>query len=278
MPPGFTARAVKTKGPNFSHPPPGRPGQLSPRSSNTSMPSDSDSDSESSDSDAEPAPRRAGSLSPTHHHTASSPPPPVQARFGRTVHNPALVIEELSDFRDSDYELPGIIRPVAIEDAESDHGQSRSRRPPEGYLKVVKGMGELNCGGFSDDSDIDFDESEYQEFLRKSRAAKRHRRMTAGSIGKRTITESLGSDSDHEDLNKPYLSVEEAGSSARRLRRKIGNRHSLQFHDPPPGIAELDEPNSSEDEMLVSEALARELPYYEYSVMEIDSPQSPHNF
>lgn len=188
------------------------------------------------------------------------------------MHNPALVIEELSDFRDSDNERPDVIRPTAIEDAESDRSRSRPRHPPEGYQRVVRGISNLNCSDSSEESDFDFDEVEHQEFLRKSREAKRHKRMTSGSIGKRSITESLGGDSDHEDLNKPFLSAEEAGSSARRLRRKIGNRHSLQFQDPPPGIEELDEPESSEDEYLISEALARELPYYEYSVMQIDSP------
>ncbi|KAK0611498.1 hypothetical protein B0T14DRAFT_540583 [Immersiella caudata] len=263
MAPGFTARAVKTKGPNFSHAQPGRPGQLSPRSSNTSLPSDSDSDDDA-------PPSRSGSLSPGHR--AAPTPPSRRIRTGRTVHNPALVIEELSDFRDSDNELPGIIRPTAIEDAESDRSRSRPRQLPEAFVRKIN---DLNCDSSSDDSVLDFEEADYQEFLRRSREAKRRKRMTSGSIGKRTITESLGSDSDHEDLNKPFLSVEEAGSSARRLRRKsnkFGNRHSLQFQDPPPGIEELDEPESSEDEYLISEALARELPYYEYSVMEVDSP------
>ena len=98
--------------------------------------------------------------------------------------------------------------------------------------------------------------------------------MTSGSIGKRTISESIGSDSDREDV-LPFLEVNEVGSSARRLRRKVGDRRSLQFQDPPPPrIEELEEPPTSEDEMLDGETLARELPYYtlEYISMEIDSP------
>jgi len=257
---GLTARAVGAKAPNFSHVRPARPEQLSPRSSTNSLESDSESD------DAPPS--RLGSLSPEQR--AAPAPSPQRIRSGRTVRNPALVIEELSDFRDSDNERPGVIRPTAIEDAESDRSRSRNRYPPESYQKVVRGIGNLNCSDSSDYSD--FDEAEHQEFLRKQREAKRRKRMTSGSIGKRTITESLGSESDHEDLSKPFLSAEEAGSTARRLRRRIGNRHSLQFQDPPPGIEELDEPESSEDEYLISEALARELPYYEYSVMQIDSP------
>ncbi|KAK0649386.1 hypothetical protein B0T16DRAFT_389445 [Cercophora newfieldiana] len=269
MAPGLTARAVKKKGPDFGHAhgQAGRPGQLSPRSSNTSLPSDSESDNDN----APPSP--SGSLSPGHRAAPTPTPPPMRTRPERTVHNPAFVIEELSDFRDSDNERPGVIRPTAIEDAESDHGRSRPRRPFEGYNRVVSGMRDLNCIDSSDESDLDFSEAGHQEFLRQRREAKKLKRMTSGSIGKRSIKESLGDDSDHEDINEPFLSIEEAGSSARRLRRKsnkFGNRHSLQFMDPPPNIEELDEPGPSEDEYLIGETLAKELPYYEF--MQIDSP------
>lgn len=259
MAPVFTARTVG-KGPNFSHIRPGRPDQLSPRSSSASMLSSSSE----SDDDAPPSPSR--SLSPE----PQPAPPPPRARTGRTVVNLALEIEELSDFGDSDDERLGVVRPHAIEDAESERSRSRSRHRPEIYQRIIPGIVNLNCS--DDSSDVsDFDEAEHQEFLRRQREAKRRRRMTSGSIGKRTISESIGSDTDREDL-MPFLPPDEPGSSARRLRRRIGNRHSLQFQDPPPGIQELDEPESSEDEILISEALARELPYYEYVSMEVDSP------
>jgi len=262
MAPGLTAR-LAGKGPNFSHHSrPARPDQLSPRSSNTSLPSSSDEDED------EAPPRPSRSVSPENP-PAPAPPSPPRARAERTVVNPALVIEELSDFTDSDDDRPGVIRPVAIEDAESDRSRSRSRYPPELYQRITSDLGNLNC---SDSDFSDLSEAEHQEFLRRQREVKRRKRMSSGSIGKRTISESIGSDTDREDLNKPFLPLEEVGSSARRLRRRIGNRHSLQFQDPPPGIQELDEPDSSEDEYLISEALARELPYYEYAVMEIDSP------
>ncbi|KAK5661759.1 hypothetical protein OQA88_9860 [Cercophora sp. LCS_1] len=252
---GFTARFAAGKGPNFSHVRPAHPETLSPRSSNTSLPSSSDEEE-----NAPPSPSR--SLSSEHPAGPGTPP----RRPERTVINPALVIEELSDFTDSDDDRPGVVRPVAIEDAESDRSHSRSRHPPELYQRLASDLGNLHC----DDSDSsDLDEAEYQEFLRKQREVKRRKRMSSGSIGKRTISESIGSDTDREDLKKPFLPAEEVGSSARRLRRKIGNRHSLQFQDPPPGILELDEPDSDEE---ISEALARELPYYEYAAMVIDSP------
>jgi hypothetical protein len=46
------------------------------------------------------------------------------------------------------------------------------------------------------------------------------------------------------------------------------------FHDPPPPparIEELEEPDSSEDELVAHEHLARELPYWAIEIMEMDS-------
>lgn len=197
--------------------------------------------------------------------------PHAPQRTGRIVTRAEFVVEELSDFGDSDGERLGVIRPCAIEYAESDRSRSRSRNAPDIDQRIMYNLGNLNCGDDSDETD--FDEHEYHEFLVRRRAEKRRKRMTSGSIGKRTISESIGSDTDLEDL-KPFLNADEIGSSARRLRRRIGDRHSLQFQDPPPPprIDELDEPDSSESEILVGESLARELPYYEYVSMEVDSP------
>lgn len=181
-----------------------------------------------------------------------------------------FIVEELTDFDDSDDERPGVVRPCAIEYAESDRSRSRSRNRPEIDQRMMFNLN-LNCSDHDSD-ETDMDEIEYREFLIKQRAEKRRKRMTSGSIGKRTISESIGSDTDREDL-KAFLGADEVGSSARRLRRKVGDRRSLQFQDPPPPrIEELDEPDSSEDEILIGETLARELPYYEYVTMEVDSP------
>jgi hypothetical protein len=181
-----------------------------------------------------------------------------------------LTIEELSDFGDSDSERLDVVRPSAIEYAESERSRSRSRNRREIDPRIMRNLGNLNCTSDNDDSDeTDVDEQEYGEFLKRWRAEKRRKRMSSGSIGKRTISESIGSDTDREDL-KAVLGVDEVGSSARRLRRRVGDRRSLQFQDPPPPrIEELDEPASSDDEIL---NLARELPYYEYVSMEVDSP------
>lgn len=85
-------------------------------------------------------------------------------------------------------------------------------------------------------------------------------------MGKRTMSER--SDSDHEDV-RHCLDFEQAGSSARRLKRRVGDRRSLIFQDPPPKIDEIDEPP---EELEDTEMLAKELPFYAFTTMEVDSP------
>jgi len=273
-------------GPNFTHPRVLRPDQLSPRATSCSSPSSSTDDS----SDDESA---GASLPATPEHgrrTMASPPPqvhplprlasrvagrsvPIKAVAERVISHEEtnFTIEELSDFADSDDERDGVLRPDYIEYAESNRSRSRSRHRQPEIGPMMREFNNLACIDDSGD-ETDLDEAEYREFLIKRREDKRRRRMTSGSIGKRTISESIGSDSDREDI-KSWIGAEEIGSSARRLRRRIGDRRSLQFTDPsPPRIDELDEPESCDDEILISETLAKELPYYEYVTMEVDSP------
>lgn len=247
-----------------------RPEQLSPRTTSSSSASSAESSSDSDDSDVSRIAVDPSPPAPTERRPPAAPLPP-QARIGRIVTHTEFVVEEMSDFGDSDDERPaGVIRPCAIEYPESDRSRSTSRNRIEIDQRMMYNLGNLNCSDDSDETDLD--EHEYQEFLIKRRAERRRKRMTSGSIGKRTISESIGSDTDREDL-RSFLGVEEAGSSARRLRRRVGDRRSLQFQDPPPPrIDELDEPDSSEDEIFIGESLARELPYYEYVSMEVDSP------
>jgi hypothetical protein len=242
------------------------PDQLSPRSSTSSGGA---SDSESSTSESS---HQSGAPSVTSETHDSAPAFTARVRTERIVTHATFVVEELSDFDDTDEERPGVIRPYRIEYAESDRSRSRSRNPPELDQTIMYNLRHLNCSDDSEPSDLD--EAEHQEILRRQRAERRHRRLTSGSIGKRTISESIGSDTDREDL-KPFLDITEVGSSARRLRRRVGDRRSLQFQDPPPPrIDELEEPNTSDEELMPGESLARELPYYEleYISMEIDSP------
>ncbi|KAK3384992.1 hypothetical protein B0H63DRAFT_175890 [Podospora didyma] len=250
MPPGSSSQAM-------------RPGHLSPRSSSSSM----DSSSSDDDSDDYSAASPSRPITPERLKTPLPPLPPQQpqqqpARTGRTVTHAAFTVEEMSDFADGD---EGGIQPDAIfEYAESDRSRSRSRNPPEIDQTIMYHLGNLNCSDESDLSDIDT--AEYQDFLNKRREQRRHKRMTSGSIGKRTISESIGSDTDREDIKAAFLGAEEVGSSARRLRRRL-DRRSLQFQDPPPPRIE-----EEDEEILITDTLARELPYYEYVSMQVDSP------
>lgn len=177
-----------------------------------------------------------------------------------------FTIEELSDFGEGDMRgRSDIIYPFAIEDPESEGPNDMLDR------HVLKDLENLQCrspdpGASSDDSDLD--EDDHQAILQRIRERNRRMRMSQSSVGtKRTMSER-GSDSDHDDVRN-YIGFEEMGSSARRLKRKIGDRRSLIFQDPPPRIDEVVEPEELE------EALAKELPFYEYTSMEVDSPKSP---
>lgn len=247
-----------------------RPGQLSPHStSSSSAPSSDSDDSDDSDDDSNAVPDPSPLSAATDGRPAPAPLP-RQARIGRVVTHTEFIVEELSDFGDSDGERPGVIRPCAIEYPPSDRSRSTSRNRPEIDQRMMYNLGNLNCSDDSDETDLD--EHEYREFLIKRRAERRRMRMSSGSIGKRSFCETMGSDTDREDL-RSLLGAEEAGSSARRLRRRVGDRRSLQFQDPPPPrIDELDEPGSSDEAIFIGESLARELPYYEYVSMEVDSP------
>ena len=156
-------------------------------------------------------------------------------------------------------------------------------QPPDIPPPIAKSSDNILCPSDSESSiDSDDSEAEYRGFLMKRREERRRKRMTTGHISKRTISESWGSDTDLEDVKDPslnYLGVEDPGSSARRLRRRVHvgekQRSSLEFADPPPPrIEEGFEPDSDDD---IKEALAKELPLhdflsYEFEIMEIDSP------
>ncbi|CAK7269498.1 hypothetical protein SEPCBS119000_003599 [Sporothrix epigloea] len=267
-----------------------------------------------------PSGRTSSSASPSHMPGGSRPRagsarrPSMSTNARQTlahlfIAETTLIIEEISDF-DSDNGRIQIIRPFEIEEAESERekitdpnrnrrgkfnmakmrrrSSARLFRPPELDRGVTSGLREFTFGAESDeevlldeDDGSDYDDDALDSFLLRQRDEKRRRRMTSGSISKRTITESIGSDTDTEDLSS-ILDANDVGSSARRLRRRL-DRHSLQFQDPPPPrIDELDEPDTSDNEdeddvkelIQNGEFLARELPYYtlEYISMEVDSP------
>ncbi|KAI0475205.1 hypothetical protein GGR56DRAFT_502725 [Xylariaceae sp. FL0804] len=243
-------------------------GDVSPRSSYSSEGEASDSTNSSPQSPPSDVPepyKRIGSQ--------------FQASIAATtiqIEQAKFVIEELSDDSwDSDSgALP--IQPSGFEYPESDRSRSRSRPPPtEIDPAVMAGVENLNPFFEGSDGDLDEDD-EFARSLRQLQQERRIRRMTSGSITKRTASER-GSDSDKEDL-LPYVyeGAEGSGggggglSSTRRLRRKVGDRNSIQLTGPlPDTIQELRE----EDEIILDDAelFARELPYW--TLMDVDSDE-----
>jgi hypothetical protein len=132
---------------------------------------------------------------------------------------------------------------------------------------MMQDLKNLNCSAEASDNDVAADPEE-EAFLRRQQELKRIRRVSmSSSFGKRTHSEL----SDSDDDVGSFLDVNEMGSSARRMRKRL-HRGSLLFQDPPaPRIDELDEPDSSEDEFIAEQSLAAELPYWTMEIMEVDS-------
>ncbi|KAK2014447.1 hypothetical protein LZ32DRAFT_657292 [Colletotrichum eremochloae] len=190
-----------------------------------------------------------------------------------------FTLEELSDFDPMDQDRTGTIAPSGFSSPASVRSRSRAPAPKELPPGLTRKMRNLNCGLSSSeesDEDVDEDEAAHREFVRMQRELRmRKRRSHGSSIGKRTISER--SDSDHEDWTP--LDPDAVGSSARRLRRRVGDRRSfihLQFQDPPPArIDELEEPESEVEGTFIfcdSGTLAQELPYYSIEIMEYSTP------
>ncbi|KAI0380463.1 hypothetical protein F5Y04DRAFT_281849 [Hypomontagnella monticulosa] len=243
-------------GTKFSYTRMPRPEQISPRSSHSS-----DEDSDSSASPPQSPLSEIPKLRPQHVEQ------PKQVTTIR-IEQAAFTIEELGSdcsFNSEDDHL-SVLRPYAFEDANSDRSRSRSR-PPDMDPAIMTGIENLNT---FEDSDADFDDNdeEFHRQLQKRREERRLRRMKSGSLSKRTVSER-GSDSDKEDV-LPYYEGNETGPT-RRMRRKVGDRISIQFTGPlPERIEELKEPNS-DDEIILDDAelFARELPYW--TLMDVDS-------
>ena len=243
------------------------PLDLSPRSSS---PDSSHNLSESEDS----APGRSRSSSVE----AISESRPKLARV-KIVKEGNFTVEE---FRESDYEgfdsdCESVLRPHQYEDAESEKARSTRASSPRHELddKVVNGLRDLDCG-----TDENAEEEEREAWLEKQREERRRKRRSSGSVQKRSLAQSIGSDTDDEDLQPVVFDgANEAGSSARRLRRKVGGeRTSLIFDDPPVGrIEEVEEPDSCEEgvvgcveERSDGEERWREMAFFGEEYMDVD--------
>jgi hypothetical protein len=183
----------------------------------------------------------------------------------------------VEEFGDSDYEDwdpdEDVIRPYKYEDAESEKALSvKSVSHNDLDSRILNGLKNLQC---------ETEEDSREAWLEAFRAEKRRKRRSSGSVQKRTLSQSIGSDTDDEDIQPVTFDANDAGSSARRLRRKVnGERISLIFDDPPPRIDEEDEgPESVEEVVEIKQDeedddsdinLGRELPYWRYVQQDMD--------
>jgi len=182
--------------------------------------------------------------------------------------------QEDYDAFDSDAE--SILRPHQYEDADSERARS-TRGSVRGSTKASSPSRELDPNILHGISNLDCSDEEYnarEAWLETQKEMKRRRRRSSG-VSKRSHAQSVGSDTDDEDLLPKMEGINDVGSSARRLRRKVaGERGSLIFDDPPACIEELEEPESCEELVSVEEdadgqGVDSNLPYYQQ--MDVDS-------
>lgn len=237
-----------------------------PVKSDTEIASDSSSDDES-------APRR----SEIHESQTPRSRSRTSTYSGRNVHTPPRHNFTLSEIRPhslaeddfdtySDDDDLSIIYPSRYSDAASSppreswaggvggvNAQVHYPSPPptdrRGGDELAEDFENLDCNHHKEEEE----EVEREKWLRRKRQIARAKRMSSGSIHKRTLSMSIGSDTDDEDVRTEAGYEEQAtemGGSAsglRRLRRKTlegGNRGCLMFDDPPQRIVECEEPES----------------------------------
>lgn len=184
----------------------------------------------------------------------------------------------MEEFDEDDYEAfdsgaSSPLRPHQYEDAESEPPRSTRGTSPNRELdpRILHGISQMNCA--PEEEEFMADRAVWEKKMKDER---RRKRRSSSSVQKRSLAQSIGSDTDNEDIQQPmFEDANEAGSTARRLRRKVaGERTSLIFDDPPPRIEELEEPESCEEVVSVdddeghTQGVDRNLPYY---VMEIDT-------
>ncbi|TAQ86755.1 hypothetical protein B7494_g4916 [Chlorociboria aeruginascens] len=158
---------------------------------------------------------------------STNPPPqkPPTRTHVRIVAEGNFTVEEMgeSECEDWDSDDDNIIRPNQYEDAESD--PARSVKGSDLDPHIIAGLADLDCS-------VEDPHAEHEAWIEAARAEKRRRRRSSATVQKRTISQSIGSDTDEEDLQPIHLSANEAGSSARRLRRKNPqSRDLVTFHD-----------------------------------------------
>ncbi|KAF2759985.1 hypothetical protein EJ05DRAFT_317836 [Pseudovirgaria hyperparasitica] len=151
----------------------------------------------------------------------------IQKPLDRKASQDQLIIEELADTTSSFASDVEIVRPDNTEEVTSDHGH-------DDRDILLGGFRRMNCG--TDDENVSGEQA--RRYRRKKK------RWSAGYY-KRTHSQSIGSDTDTDDLEE--LNAHDLGCSARRLRRRVrgpGDRSSLTFEELPSfNIPEDEEPN-----------------------------------
>ena len=230
------------------------------------------------ESEADSAPARSSS-SPVVGPVFESPPKHARINI---VTEESFTVEEFgfSDYEGFNSECESVLLPHQYEDAVSEKARSTRASTPRPELddKVVNGLRDLDCG--AEERDV---EEQFEAWSEKRRQERRRKRRSSGSGQKRSLGQSIGSETDEEDLQRTtFEGANEAGSSARRLRRKVvGERTSLIFDDPPAErIEEVDEPDSEEGiafgevEEVVDgekETWDKEMPLYGQDDMDVDA-------
>lgn len=177
----------------------------------------------------------------------------------------------MEEFADSEYEDwdsdddDEVIRPHQYEDAESDRAPSvKSVTRNDLDARILSDFKNLHCA----------QDDDRQAWVEKNRAERRRRRRSSASVQKRTLSQSIGSGTDDEDLQPvTFEGANEAGSSARRLRRKVGERTSLIFDDPPLARVEEVVECDEDDDSDMDDRELRELPYWYIQEMDCDSDE-----
>ena len=175
-------------------------------------------------------------------------------------------IEEV-DPMDDGIEVLEVLHPYEIDETSRARAGSWHKDLRDLDRSMMRDLRNLNCSNEASDNEPELDLEE-ELFLKRQQELRRIRRVSmSSSVGKRTHSELSDSDDEFGPLD-----VNDVGSSARRMRKRL-HRSSLLFNDPPEQIEELEEPNSSDDDVPVAAglSLAQELPYWTMEIIELES-------
>jgi hypothetical protein len=137
-----------------------------------------------------------------------------------------FTVEEIleNDHEGYDFEDHDVIWPHQYEDAESEREHSvKSAAHNDLDSRFLSGFKDLRCENEEDAREI---------WLEQLRAEKRRKRWSSGSALKRTLSQSIGSDMDDEDLQSGiFEGANELGSSARRVRTNLHPRERKSWDE-----------------------------------------------